>query len=322
MRQAWIATAVAGMLWTAVQGGTCRTIHRTAAPAPLSKVAARARSAARRRPGPGRRGGGQRANFPQQQRPPGDPAVIARGRALYGVHCTACHGADLRGGDQGGPNLLRSQIILTINNGENIVPVIRDGRQGAVGTMPAFSPARERHARDCRVHPQRDGPGRTSGPAARTGDAGRIERARRRRRRRDSVYFARVCSRCHSPTGDLQGIADARGRRRVRCRTCGFRAASADAAVGGGGGRGDAEAAASQVTVTAPGSAPVTGRLVRIDDFVVTLLQDDGVRRTFRREGAVPKVEINDPLEPHRRLVLELTDRDMHNVTAYLATLK
>jgi alcohol dehydrogenase (cytochrome c) len=32
-------------------------------------------------------------------------------------------------------------------------------------------------------------------------------------------------------------------------------------------------------------------------------------------------VEITDPLEPHRRLVLELTDRDMHNVTAYLATL-
>ena len=74
--------------------------------------------------------------------------------------------------------------------------------------------------------------------------------------------------------------------------------------------------------MTAPGSAPVTGRLVRIDDFIVTLLQDDGVRRTFRRDGPVPKVEVADPLEPHRRLVLELTDRDMHNVTAYLNTLK
>ena len=46
------------------------------------------------------------------------------------------------------------------------------------------------------------------------------------------------------------------------------------------------------------------------------------MRRTFRRTGAVPKVEIDDPLAAHRRLVLELTDRDMHNVTAYLATLK
>ena len=77
-----------------------------------------------------------------------------------------------------------------------------------------------------------------------------------------------------------------------------------------------------QVTVTPPGSAPVTGRLVRIDDFLVSIVQEDGVRRTFRREGSVPKVEINDPLEPHRRLVLELADRDMHDVTAYLATLK
>jgi cytochrome c oxidase cbb3-type subunit III len=51
-------------------------------------------------------------------------------------------------------------------------------------------------------------------------------------------------------------------------------------------------------------------------------VQEDGARRTFRREGPVPKVEINDPLEPHRRLVLELTDRDMHDVTAFLATLK
>ena len=61
-----------------------------------------------------------RANFPQQQRPPGDPAVIARGRGFYGVPCTGCHGPDLRGGDQGGPNLLRSEIVLTDEKGEEI----------------------------------------------------------------------------------------------------------------------------------------------------------------------------------------------------------
>jgi len=54
--------------------------------------------------------------------------------------------------------------------------------------------------------------------------------------------------------------------------------------------------------------------------LVVTIVQEDGVAA---RSGAKPgaKVEINDPLEPHRRLVLELGDRDMHDVTAYLATL-
>ena len=50
-----------------------------------------------------------------------------------------------------------------------------------------------------------------------------------------------------------------------------------------------------RVTVTPPGSAPITGRLVRIDDFLVTLVQEDGARRTIARTGAVPKVEINDP---------------------------
>ena len=76
------------------------------------------------------------------------------------------------------------------------------------------------------------------------------------------------------------------------------------------------------MTLTPSGGAPVTGRLARIDDFLVTLVQEDGTRRTFRRDGANPKVEIHDPLEPHRRLARELSDRDMHDVTAYLATLK
>jgi mono/diheme cytochrome c family protein len=64
--------------------------------------------------------GGARPPFPAQQRPPGDPAVIARGNGLYGVYCRACHGADLRGGDQGGPNLLRSPVVLNDQAGELI----------------------------------------------------------------------------------------------------------------------------------------------------------------------------------------------------------
>src|SRR5579864_7054840 len=81
---------------------------------------------------------------PGQQRPPGDPAQIARGKTLYGVSCTGCHGADLRGGDMGGPNLLRSQVALNDQNGELIVPIIQGARQSA--GMPAIpmSPADEK----------------------------------------------------------------------------------------------------------------------------------------------------------------------------------
>src|SRR5262245_44305156 len=94
--------------------------------------------------GLGNRGGGRGAaaptNFPAQQRVPGDPAVIARGNTLYGIHCRACHGVDLRGGDQGGPNLLRSEIVLNDQAGELILPVVQQGRQNpGVPSMPAIS---------------------------------------------------------------------------------------------------------------------------------------------------------------------------------------
>src|SRR5688572_13766142 len=66
--------------------------------------------------------------FPAQQRPPGDPAVIARGKGLYEVTCALCHGIDLRGGQLGGVNLLRSQVVLTDKAGEQILPIVRGAR--------------------------------------------------------------------------------------------------------------------------------------------------------------------------------------------------
>lgn len=75
--------------------------------------------------------------FPAQQRPPGDPALIARGKTLYSISCQGCHGADLRGGDLGGPNLLRSQVVLSDLEGELILPIVQGARQG--NGMPAIS---------------------------------------------------------------------------------------------------------------------------------------------------------------------------------------
>ena len=62
--------------------------------------------------------GGAGGGFPQQTRQLAAPDVIARGRAVYGVNCAACHGGDLRGGDQGGPSLLRSLVALSDQHGE------------------------------------------------------------------------------------------------------------------------------------------------------------------------------------------------------------
>ena len=76
------------------------------------------------------------------------------------------------------------------------------------------------------------------------------------------------------------------------------------------------------VRVTPASGPPVEGRLLRVDDFIVTLIQEDGSRRTFTRQGAEPKVEIHDPADAHRKLIQALADTDMHNVTAYLWTIK
>ena len=76
------------------------------------------------------------------------------------------------------------------------------------------------------------------------------------------------------------------------------------------------------VTVTMPSGQKIEGPLDRIDDFVVVVKQGDGPARAIRRDGAVPKVEINDPLEGHRQLLTVYTDKDIHDVTAYLVTLK
>src|SRR5512145_439949 len=90
----------------------------------------------------GNRGGGGRpapTNFPAQQRAI-DAALAARGNTLYTTHCANCHGGDLRGGERGGTNLLRSAIVLNDKAGELIFPVVRDGLNNpGMSPMPPMS---------------------------------------------------------------------------------------------------------------------------------------------------------------------------------------
>jgi cytochrome c oxidase cbb3-type subunit 3 len=266
-------------------------------------------------PAPGRRGGNPTATFPAQQRPPGDPAVVARGQGLYGVHCRACHGADLRGGDIGGPNLLRSQLALNDQDGELIGPLIVQGRQtpGMPGMPPIALSVDDQKAIAAYIHSvQATMRGQGSPPAGPpvtlnilVGDAVAGQR-----------YFDATCSACHSAAGDLRGIAS-RFADPVQLQ---------NAWVAGGAGRGRGAAPASprrQVTavVTLANGQKVEGRLDRIDDFLVILTTSEG-QRSFSRNGDVPRVEVRDPLERHRTLLGVYTDADIHNVTAYLVTLK
>jgi cytochrome c oxidase cbb3-type subunit 3 len=259
----------------------------------------------------GRRFGGF---VPGQQRPPGDPAQIAHGKALFAVSCVSCHGADLRGGDLGGPNLLRSQVALSDRNGELILPIIQGSRQDegmpAIPLEPQDGLAVAAYIRSVLETIGSQGKPPSVGkeaPSILVGDAGAGQQ-----------YFAAKCGSCHSPTGDLQGLATRISDPRALQTTW----------VSGGARRrrmpvaGTTSRRIVTVTVTLPDATKVEGRLVRIDDFLVSVGLTDGAVRTFRREGDIPKVEIHDPMEAHRELMAVYTDKDIHDVTAYLVTLK
>ena len=89
-----------------------------------------------------------------------------------------------------------------------------------------------------------------------------------------------------------------------------------------GGGPAPIQAPPITVTVTLPTGQVHKGRLSRVDDFMVALTTADGTHRTFRTVGTAIKVEIHDPLTPHKELLRVYTDADIHNVTAYLHSLR
>ena len=316
LRHGVIAVAIAGFTVVAahvtVQGTQQQQTPTAGAPQPPPPQT----------PPPGGRGqgrgrGGQPATFPAQQRTLADKAVIERGRSLYSVTCSACHGADLRGGQLGGPNLLRSQLMLTDQHGELLLPVVR-GSRADKGMPPLPRPDEDVTAIAEYIHAVAASAGRQGSPppseapppSILVGDA-----------TAGQSYFAAKCSTCHFPAGDLQGIAS-----RIPDPKTLQNLWVSGGVVSGRGGRGAQAAGATRkpatVTVTLPSGEQADGRLVRIDHFIVTLAQEDGTIRSFRRNGDNPKVEIHDPVEPHRALLAEYTEKDVHDVTAYLVTLK
>jgi len=258
-------------------------------------------------------------NFPAHVRPQGDPAVVERGKTLYSSLCRACHGADLRGGDVGGPNLLRSELVLNDQSGELISPVVREGRTPVGGSI-AMPPQKDLSEADnkaiaeyihsvARTTQPQGGPPRGDAVALNllVGNAKAGEK-----------YFKKECSACHSVSGDLARI--------------GGRVPDAgqlqDSWVGGrrsGPPGGDGAARAVRVTVKLSDGSSASGVLVRIDDFMVALTSDDGTYHSYTRRAGNPRiasVEVNDPLAAHRTLWTRLTDQDMHDVPAYLASQK
>jgi len=269
------------------------------------------------RGGRGGRGGGgggaRRGGFTQFTRPLASQDVLARGKGLYETNCASCHASDMRGTDNG-TRLLRSLTSLNDQHGELIGKAVAD-HNPKINLIEADSVAIAEY-----IHSILATTGGQGSPPGRNpvgvkleilvGDAKSGER-----------YFDKVCARCHSTAGDLKGLAvkypDPRSLQNAWV-------AGASAANPFGGGRGGG-GAGNPVTVTMTDGSKLEGKLVRRDDFIVILTLADGTRRSIARHDGVPKVEVKDPNEAHKKMVLELDDpenKNLHDMTAYLATLK
>ncbi len=135
------------------------------------------------------------------------------------------------------------------------------------------------------------------------------------------AYFngAGKCSTCHSPTGDLKGIAT---------RLTGVALEGRMVLPRGSGGYPSLGAAPAKpdlplkVVVKMPSGPALSGSVVSLDDFHVTFKDSTGALQTITRNGDVPSVTITDPAQAHLDLLPKLTDKIMHDLTAYLVTLK
>jgi cytochrome c oxidase cbb3-type subunit III len=234
-----------------------------------------------------------------------DPVVVARGKELYGLHCGFCHGQDARGGSEGGPNLLRSQVVLNDQNAELVIPVVQNGR----GAMPKLdlTPAQITDVVTF-VHSFAVGGydiSRERPASILVGDA-----------KAGEMVFNAKCAVCHSATGDLSGFGS-RSEDPIVLQ---------QAWLVPSGGRGGepriTDVPPITATVTLPSGQTFEGRLMRIDDFIIALQLPDETHRSFRRNGDVPNVEIHDPMAAHKALLRTYTDKDIHDLTAYLARLR
>jgi cytochrome c oxidase cbb3-type subunit III len=268
-------------------------------------------------PGPGGQGGGgRRGGFYQYVRPLASPDVLARGKSLYETNCASCHQVDLRGTADGkNPNLLRSGTALSDKQGEQIGAAI--GKHVPAITLIAADAnaiAEYIHSIHATMGGQGSPPGRNPTNVelnVLVGDP-----------KDGQGYFAAACASCHSLTGDLKGIgskySDARALQNA------WVAGSSGRFGGGGGGRGGGGGVGNPATVTLADGSKLQGTLVRKDDWLIILTLPDGTRKSMARTPAM-KIDVIDRSDPHKKMVLELddpTNKKMHDVTAYLWTVK
>jgi cytochrome c oxidase cbb3-type subunit III len=258
--------------------------------------------------------GPARGGFTQFTRELAEPDVIARGKAVFDTNCSSCHATDLRGVPPKGHSILHSIIALDDKHGELInAELLKHASPITLAGGDPVAVAEYIHAVLATGSRQGSIPNAPDGSDLNilVGDA-----------KAGEAYVKANCLSCHSLTGDLKGIAtkipDSRG-----LQSAWVSGTAGGGRGGGGGGRGGA--AGGTGTVTFKDGTKLEGRISRHDDFLIVMTLADGTRKSIARENGEPKVDISDPQAAHKAMVMKMDDlhnKNMHDVTAYLATLK
>jgi cytochrome c oxidase cbb3-type subunit III len=224
-----------------------------------------------------------------------DAESAARGGKLYAPTCGFCHGIAARGAE--GPDLVRSRLVLHDDKGELIGPLIHAGRPGtAMPGFPAFTEAQLRDLAEF-LHMQVElavNRGKYQVLNIVTGN-----------RNAGEAYFngAGQCTTCHSVSRDLAHVAS-------RYEPADLQQALLYPSV-----------ESTKVTVTMPDGKALTGTIKHLDDFYVSFYDAAGEYQSVSLDKGV-KVEVEDKLKFHRSMLDRYTDAQMHDLTAYLVTLK
>jgi cytochrome c oxidase cbb3-type subunit III len=227
-----------------------------------------------------------------------DKAAAARGEPLYKQSCAFCHGQEARGAT--GVSLITSDKVLGDDHGEHLIPFLKKGlpEKG----MPAFATMSDDQLKDIAefVHLQVEEVANRGAYQVLNILVGIEEKGRQ--------YVAGHCITCHAPGSFAHFGSKFRSPEQLQ--------------------RGwiwpdrpDDLTLTATATVKMPDGAVVSGRVTQVSDFRITLRDQTGQTHAIERKPGV-KIEMKDPLAAHQQMIRTLTNDDMHNVTAYLETLK
>ena len=238
---------------------------------------------------------------------PIDKEGAERGRKIFVPTCGFCHGNDARG--KSGPDLVRSPLVLHDNKGDSIGPVIQNGRLDR--GMPAFPLSAEQIA-DISVFLHSRAADVSNRFAYKIGDliTGNAQKG--------AAFFNGDghCGSCHSTTGDLAHVATKYQPVELQRRMLYPAPNLIDVLLG----RAVTPSAPTKVTVQLASGERVSGTLEHLDEFTVSLEDSAGWHRSFSRESVT--LDVQDPRAAHEGLLPKYSDQQMHDVFAYLETLK